>query len=390
MRNTSDSGPPPSVHPAVCVRHDENLGCSVFGIDRTSNDRHHGLVNSERDREAIALLTSALAEAGLEPAGNQEAADLVVHARQDVEFAVLVTRRALVREGDVPGIVGGISPANRRRGVVGVIVSDRITEEAKKRLRAKSWGWLDLRGDLHLEAPGVFIDARVSSVEPAVGGTKEPLAGAVGLELACLLLMYPVRAFGVRQAAAELGRAPSSVSQESRRLRESGLVDAELRPVCPDLFQALAGRWRPESVDLASLPRPGATPINDALHLGLDDPEHQVGWALGDTLAAIAFGAPMSASGGYPPDLYAPDRTVLRRARQLLGTSSSRQERAGTLRVAPVPMVTSRRVDWAVAESAGWPLVHPLFVALDLAQDPDRGSEVLAGWDPPERWQRVW
>ena len=347
-------------------------------------------MNSERDSDAIALLTGALAEIGLESAGKQGTADMVVHGRHGVEFAVSVTRRALVREGDVPGIVRGISAADRRRGVVGVIVSDRITEAAKKRLRTKKWGWLDLRGDLHLEAPGVFIDARVSSIEPAVDVMKEPLAGAVGLELACLLLMDPVRVFGVRQAAAELGRAASSVSQERRRLRESGLVDTEHRPVCPDLFRALARRWSPESVDLASLPRPGDTPINDSLHLGLDDPEHQAGWALGDTLAAIAYGAPVSASGGYPPDLYAPDRATLRRARQLLGASSSRQERAGTLRVAPVPMVTSRRVVWTAQETAGWPLVHPLFVALDLAQDPDRGSEVLAGWDPPGRWQRVW
>ena len=38
-----------------------------------------------------------------------------------------------------------------------------------------------------------------------------------------------------------------------------------------------------------------------------------------------------------------------------------------------------RRVVWTAQETAGWPLVHPLFVALDLAQDPDRGSEVPRG-----------
>ena len=362
---------------------------SAFGIDRTPNTLHSGEVNSERDRDAVALLTQALLEVGLEPAVTHENARMVVHGRHGLEFKVAVRRRSLVREGDVPGIVRGISAAERRRGVTGVIVSDRITEDAKKRLRAKSFGWLDLRGDLHLEAPGVFIDARVSSAEPHVEVAKEPLAGAVGLELASLLLMNPVRTFGVRQAATELGRAPSSVSQELRRLRDSGLIDNENRPVCPDLFRALARRWRPESVDLASLPGPGDTPINDALRLGLHDPENNVGWALGDTLAAIAYGAPVSTTGGYPPDLYAPDGATLRRARQLLGTSATRQERAGTLRVAPVPLVTSHRVEWTASEAVGWPLVHPLFVALDLAQDPDRGSEVLAGWDPPGRWQRV-
>ncbi len=351
-------------------------------------------MGSERDSDAISFLTRALAEVGLQPVGEQESADavadVVVRGRHGVEFAVEVTRRALVREGDVRGIVRGLSAAERRRGVVGVIVADRITEAAKQRLRAKSWGWLDLRGDLHVEAPGVFVDSRVTVVDSASEVVKEPLAGAVGLELACLLLMEPTRTFGVREAAAQLTRAPSSVSQELGRLRESGLVDTADRPVSPDLFRVLARRWRPESVDVASLPGPGASPINDAMRLGLDDPERQVGWALGDTLAAIAYGAPVSASGAYPPDLYVPDRATLRRGRQLLGAAVSRQERAGTLRVAPVPMVTARRVDWNAQATTEWPLVHPLFVALDLAKDPDRGSEVLAAWDPPGRWQRVW
>ena len=121
----------------------------MFGIDRTPNDWHAGVVNPERVSDAISLLTRALAEVGLEPAGERESADVVadvvVRGRHGVEFAVEVTRRALVREGDVPGIVRGLA-AERRRGVVGVIVADRITEEAKTRLRAKSWGWRTCAG----------------------------------------------------------------------------------------------------------------------------------------------------------------------------------------------------------------------------------------------------
>ena len=118
--------------------------------------------------------------------------------------------------------------------------------------------------------------------------------------------------------------------------------------------------------------------------------QDEQGWALGDTLAAIAYGVPISASGAYPPDFYVPDRSTLRRARQLLGVAPTWSDRAATLRVAPVPMVTARRVDWSARPKITWPLVHPLFVALDLAQDPDRGTAVLAAWDPPEEWQRVW
>jgi len=367
----------------------------VFGIDRTPNTTYAGLVGTGRELEAMAQLMAALAEVGLDaaesPAGAADTgADLVVRGRHGVEFAVAVKQRALVRDTDVPALTRGFTNADRRQCVVGVVVADRITEEAKKLLRAKPWGWLDLRGELHLEAPGVFIDARVSPTEPGIDLAKEPLAGAVGLELASLLLMQPNRSFGVREAAAELGRAPSSVSEELVRLRGAGLVDANDRPVSPDLFRALSRRWRPESVDVATAPGPGMSAINDALRLGFDDPEHGPGWALGDTLAAIAYGAPVSATGAYPPDLYVPDRATLRRATHLLGAAPTRRDRAATLRVAPVPMVTNRRVDWSTRANTEWPLAHPLFVALDLAQDPDRGTEVLAAWQPPGEWQRVW
>ncbi|HEV2811478.1 MAG TPA: hypothetical protein VGV93_13905 [Acidimicrobiales bacterium] len=35
--------------------------------------------------------------------------------------------------------------------------------------------------------------------------------------------------------------------------------------------------------------------------------------------------------------------------------------------------------------SVPWHLAHPVVVALDLAADPGRGSEALAGWNPAER-----
>ena len=202
--------------------------------------------------------------------------------------------------------------------------------------------------------------------------------------------MDPHRTYGVREAATEIARAPSSVSQELARLREAGLVNSRQLPVLPDLFRALARRWRPESIDVASLPESGTErprdPMSAALRLGFADPEREPGWALSDTLAAIAYGAPWNTSGAYPPEFYVPDRAAMRRARQLLGGTTSRENRAATLRVSPVPLITDRRVGW----DTEWPLAHPLFVALDLAQDPDRGSEALAAWDPPRRWQRVW
>jgi hypothetical protein len=58
------------------------------------------------------------------------------------------------------------------------------------------------------------------------------------------------------------------------------------------------------------------------------------------------------------------------------------------LRVAPVPLATRSRID--LSGPPKWPLAHPLFVALDLAQDIGRGREILEAWNPDERWTRVW
>ena len=70
----------------------------------------------------------------------------------------------------------------------------------------------------------------------------------------------------------------------------------------------------------------------------------------------------------------------------LLLTASQAQV---TVRVAPVPAVVKNRVDLD-ANPTEWPLAHPLFVALDLAQDVDRGREILSTWTPNEGWTRVW
>jgi hypothetical protein len=104
-------------------------------------------------------------------------------------------------------------------------------------------------------------------------------------------------------------------------------------------------------------------------------------------MAAAAYGAPAGVRSDYPPDFYVPDAATLRRAVHLLGAARDRGSRSATVRVAPVPLACSRRID---APGETWPLAQPLFVALDLAQDPGRGREVLDGWHPEERFGRVW
>jgi hypothetical protein len=273
--------------------------------------------------------------------------------------------------------------------VAPLVVADRITHEGRGALNQAEWNWLDLRGHLRLVGSGVFVDADVPALS-APGPERRALSGRVGIELAVLLLLDPTRRVGVREAATAVGRAPSSLSSAFAALRVAGLVDPAHTPALPELFWELAERWKPVGTDVSRLPAPSGDRDDSVLHLGLDDVESTVGWALTDTVAAVRYGAPVSARADHPPDFYVPDQSVLRRATRLLGTAAESSTRAGRIRVAPTSLVCARRVDGTPWGNAPWPLAHPLFVALDLAQDPGRGREILDLWTPNAPWHRVW
>jgi hypothetical protein len=136
------------------------------------------------------------------------------------------------------------------------------------------------------------------------------------------------------------------------------------------------------------MPGDNAT-MAEPLRLGIHDVENTVGWALTDSATAVAYGAPLAVRTGVLLDFYVPDQAILRRATTLLGAASSRSQARCAIRAAPVPAACSHRVDLAT-NPFEWPLAHPVFVALDLAQDAGRGREILDAWTPPERWARVW
>lgn len=275
--------------------------------------------------------------------------------------------------------------------VVVVLVADRVTEHARQQLRDAGGSWLDLRGHLHLVGRHLFVDADIPRLTEAPG-QPAPLTGQVGQEVAAIMLLDPTTPASVRDVARRLNRSASSVSQAIASMRAAELVDSDRRPVIPDLFWELAERWHPVGVDLQAGPSPavaglaGAT--SSALRLGLDDIETTTGWALSDTMAAAAYGAPVAARSDHPPDFYVPDQTVMRRATQLLGSASSHDGRGAIIRLAPFPLVCAHRIG---LPRETWPLARPLFVALDLAGDPDRGRAILANWTPPaEVGSRVW
>jgi hypothetical protein len=317
---------------------------------------------------------------------SDDGADLVAAIPGGGLIRVQVKRLSLVAGDGLEKKIGRWDTERPRGDSVSVLVADRITEDARRTLQRAGWGWLDLRGHLHIAGHGLFIDSDVPPAQPLTSHPN-PLAGDVGIEVASLLLLHPEERMSVRNGARMLKRAPSSVSDALKAFREAGLADESRRPAVPDLFWELAGRWKSAQADVASPPLPGKGAVNAALKLGLEDPvDATTGWALTDTTAAARYGAPVSARADHPPDFFVPDQAILRRAVKLLGTADDPDRRGARLKVAPVAMICANRLQ---IDDETWPMAQPLFVALDLAQDHGRGREILAGWTPT-RGHRVW
>ena len=273
-------------------------------------------------------------------------------------------------------------------GRVLLVVGDRVTATARTLLTSRRAGYYDLRGRLALRTDRMVIDAEVEPVKGRLERTKA-LSGKAGLEVATALLMQPECGVAVRELARELGRSASTVSEVLSALRREGLVDTENAAANPQLFWQVADRWKSQRTYLAQLPTAGDASLAKPLRLGLDDVAHEAGWALTDSVAAAAYGAPAAVRSGLLLDFYVPDLALTRRATTLLGAAGSASSARCAVRVAPVPAVCRHRVDLDTSPT-GWPLAHPLFVALDLAQDLGRGREILDAWTPDERWTRVW
>jgi DNA-binding transcriptional ArsR family regulator len=357
----------------------DHVRCSVLTEHRT------GSILITVDTEA--LLIDALAQLGVQTRQavgvSDQGIDLVI---EPGETRVQVKRRALVTDEVARRLLAGTP---RPPDSVLLVVGDRVTETARRLLTEHRAGYYDLRGHLALRSANVVIDA---DVEPVSGRAERThaLSGTAGLEVATALLMEPAAGAAVREVARRLGRSASTVSEVLAALRRAGLVDDRHRVAGTQLFWQVADRWPATRVHFARLPMPGddAT-ITKPLRLGLDDVENTIGWALTDSAAAVAYGAPLAVRTGQLLDFYVPDQATVRRATALLGAASSRSQARCAVRVAPVPAACSHRVD-VVTNPFEWPLAHPVFVALDLAQDAGRGREILDAWTPPERWARVW
>lgn len=331
-------------------------------------------------------MVDAFAEMGINAQLSNPTADDGVDLMLDingVHLAVEVKRRSLVDAAAAEQILRGPAVPGR----VLMVVGDRVTERARQVLTVRGVGYLDLRGRLALRADGVVIDTVVKAfaTRPVRADASR---GKVGLEVACAILMKPERGAAVRELARQLGRSASTVSGVLASLRGDGLLDDENMVTDSRLFWRVAESWASPRTYLSQLPLPGDTPVVQALRLGMEDAA-AAGWALSDSAAAAVYGAPVAFRSGQALDFYVSDQAVQRRATSLLGAPATPSQAQATVRIAPVPAVVQNRIDIGT-NTLGWPLAHPLFVALDLASDPGRGREILDAWTPDDRWSRVW
>jgi hypothetical protein len=334
------------------------------------------------------LVVDAFAQLGIEArllvGASDRGGDMVLDP-DGVGSLIEVKHRSLVTDQ----IAERLMAEPPQSGATLLVVADRVTDAARQVLTAGGGGYLDLRGRLALRTDRLVIDAEVEPVNKGRAARTEALSGKAGLEVATALLMQPDRAPAVRELARELRRSPSTVSNVLSALRHSGSIDATNAVDGTSLFWQVADRWSAPRTYLARLPTPGDPGVTKALRLGLDDVDHESGWALTDSAAAVAYGAPIAIRSDQALDFFVSDRSLIRRASTLLGAAVSASQARATVREAPVPAVVQRRINLEMS-AAEWPLAHPLFVALDLAQDVGRGREILNTWTPDDRWARVW
>ncbi|MEJ5943692.1 hypothetical protein WDZ17_00100 [Pseudokineococcus basanitobsidens] len=335
-----------------------------------------------------ALVVDALHQIGLQTSTSEEghgaqAPDVVVHVGGGAPIAVEVKRRSLVTDDDARRLAAAPPPT----GGVLLVVADRVTAPARKVLSAPGLGYLDLRGHLALRTDQVLVDTDITPVQGRAA-RKSALSGKAGLEVATALLLRPERQAAVRALARELGRAPSTVSDVLGALRRDGLLDGGAVERT-DLFWQVAEHWPTQRSGLARPPSPTDVGVATTLRLGLATVGQEAGWALTDSAAAAAYGAPLAFRSGQVHDFVVPDPAVVRRAVTLLGSAAPGGQAVATVRAAPVPAAAVLR-SWRGDGAARWPLAHPLFVALDLAQDAGRGREVLEAWIPDGQWPRAW
>lgn len=275
-----------------------------------------------------------------------------------------------------------------RRGNTGLmVVSDRIVELARDQLRRAQISWFDLRGHLFVTGAGLRLDTATARFAHAPS-RPQPFAGRAALATAVDILLNQPAHVAIRETARRIRAAASTVSVAVAVLQDEGLVDGRGVPDLPALFAATARVWKSDWVPVETYPHPDGALRNPALKLGFDRPQAP-GWALTGDVAAASLGAPVGLTSAAAPDFYLPSASAHRLAVSILGQARPSAQQAARLALAPIPAACEHRIDAGDTQNEHWLLSRTLFVALELAQDPARGAEILRGWNPTVG-RRVW
>ena len=328
---------------------------------------------AELERSAVEALVQACRSVGLDVTAQPHAgdADLLIARSNDRPLAVEVRARA-VADGNVS--------SDQAPGQAVVVVADVVTARVRRAYRDAGVGWLDRRGHLRIDGPGLQIETEVASIvrdrPTADGPSDDPFGRGRGtIEVALALLLHPDQPPGIRALGRQVGLAPSTISQARDRLQRAMLLTDTGQPLLPELFWELAERWRPRWHPLARDPNAYSSPPRTL-------EEHA--WVRTGDVAAAIHGAPLAVGKEAPGQYYVDGPTELRQARRLLGDAPA-MEAGCRVAVAPSRLVMTEAEDTSEATAAPWTagqLAPEVVVALDLSQDPSRGREVLASWHP--------
>ena len=310
------------------------------------------------DETVLSEIRAALAELGALGSKDAGTGPNVTLATGDVADLVIVEAH-----GDSSGVQGA-PPAQG----VSLVVADQLTDARRRHFTNLGWSWFDRRGHLRFQYRHTLIDADVtpSPSLPALVRRGGPFVGEAAMGIAIVALMrHPEPLEGVRATARALGVAASTASNAIARLVEAGLLTRDHHAVVPGLFWAAAGSWDAPAVGIAA------------------KPTHSIdGVVLVGSLAASGLGAPAVITEEYPMELLATDERAMRRVIREYGTAPIASAPA---RVALAPTrfaATPGDVNIGEIEVA-----HPIVVALGLATDPARGTEIVRNWERPDR---VW
>ncbi len=246
-----------------------------------------------------------------------------------------------------------------------MIISDRLSRPVRELLNDLGYSWFDRRGQIRIWHPGLRIDAPVP-----LPSTREPKTTArrvakvftdTTMDVAVALLANSTERASPRALGSTLGRSPGYVSTVLRTFTAESLVSHEGRPLIPDLFWELAGRWSSEWTYVTET----RDVVLTQLQARLTGPH-----------AAAILGAAVLLSDKEPVQLLVHNQQDIRRLinRGVLHIASHPSVARVALRAQP----NTAQYDFSVAGEA---IAHPIICALDMAID-TRGRETVANWVP--------